>query len=70
MASKNRIIYDCYNDIDRILLTNTRSHGDHSGEPGTIPVHFILKDNTVKDTLARYVANNLDPVRNIIYERI
>ena len=42
-------------DIDRILLTNTRSHGDHSGEPGTIPVHFILKDNTVKDTLARYV---------------
>jgi ferredoxin len=38
---------------DRMQLTSTRNHGDHSGEPGTIPVHFILKDNTVIDTLAR-----------------
>ena len=30
----------------------------HSREPRTIPVQFILKDNTVKDTLARYVENN------------
>ncbi len=42
--------------VDRILLQSSRNHGDHSGEPGTIPVQFILKDNSVHDTLARYLS--------------
>eukprot|EP00088_Acartia_fossae_P044369 TRINITY_DN4705_c0_g1_i9.p1 TRINITY_DN4705_c0_g1~~TRINITY_DN4705_c0_g1_i9.p1 ORF type:complete len:178 (+),score=0.28 TRINITY_DN4705_c0_g1_i9:40-534(+) len=38
---------------ETVLLTSKRNHGDHSDEPGTIPVKFILKDNTIQDTLAR-----------------